>query len=378
MKKNEIKGLVDMDFLKKVSKLLKIAIPKLLGRETLSIALLSGLLVLRTVLSIYVSDINGSIVKAIVNKNLMKFIKQIITLALYSLPSAVVNSSLDYFNKLLGLYFRENLSKHFHHKYLNNMCFYQITNLDNRIQNPDQIFTNDIEKWAYSLANLYSNFSKPVLDIILFSRKLSETLGYEGPLLMIGWYFLSGILIKFVAPPFGKLTAIEQTLEGEFRACHTALITHSEEIAFYKGNKFEQKRMDETFNNLVSHINNIYSKKFSMGIIDSMLVKYGAVMTGYSILGLPVFGGRNFSKYQQVSDASVITKDYIRNSGLLINLAKAIGRIVVSYKDLQNLSGYTYLVNQLDVVIEDITKEKFIRTQVNEDLLKKYVGGTVS
>ena len=377
IKKHEVKGLVDMDFFKKLLKLLKISIPKLFGRETLGIALLSGLLVLRTVLSIYISDVNGSIVKAIVNRSLIKFIKQIVILGIYSVPSAIVNSSLDYFNKILGLYFRENLSKYFHSKYLTNMCFYQITNLDNRIQNPDQIFTNDIEKWAYSLASLYSNFSKPVLDLVLFSRKLSETLGYEGPLLMIAWYFLSGVLIKFIAPPFGKLTAIEQTLEGEFRACHSALITHSEEIAFYKGNRWEEKRVDETFNQLVNHINTIYSKKFYMGVIDSMLVKYGAVMTGYTILGLPVFGGTRYSKVANL-DASTITKDYIRNSSLLINLAKAIGRIVVSYKDLQNLSGYTYLVNTLDVVINDIQAEKFNRTQVNEELLKKFVGGTVN
>ena len=91
------------------------------------------------------------------------------------------------------------------------MCFYQITNLDNRINNPDQIFTNDIEKWAYSLSNLYQNFSKPILDIILFTRKLSETLGYEGPILMISWYLLSGFVMRFIAPPFGKLTAIEQS-----------------------------------------------------------------------------------------------------------------------------------------------------------------------
>jgi ATP-binding cassette subfamily D (ALD) protein 3 len=27
-----------------------------------------------------------------------------------------------------------------------------------------------------------------------------------------------------------------------------------------------------------------------MGILDSMLVKYGAVMIGYTVVGLPVFG----------------------------------------------------------------------------------------
>jgi ATP-binding cassette subfamily D (ALD) protein 3 len=29
-----------------------------------------------------------------------------------------------------------------------------------------------------------------------------------------------------------------------------------------------------------------------MGIYDSMLVKYGAVMIGYTVIGLPVFGPR--------------------------------------------------------------------------------------
>jgi len=89
------------------------------------------------------------------------------------------------------------------------MFYYKICNLDSRIQNPDQRLTQDLEKWSYSLASLYLNFTKPVLDIILFSRKLAELVGYEGPGLIFGWYFISAVVIKFISPPFGKLTAIE-------------------------------------------------------------------------------------------------------------------------------------------------------------------------
>lgn len=72
-----------------------------------------------------------------------------------------------------------------------------------------------------------------------------------------------------------------------------------------------------------------------MGIYDSMLVKYGAFMVGYTVLGLPVFGPRKDQYLKSIgSDPSQLTRDYIRNSSLLINLAKAIGRIVVSYKDV--------------------------------------------
>ena len=62
-----------------------------------------------------------------------------------------------------------------------------MTNLDQRIATPDQRLTTDIEKWANSLSNLYSNISKPLLDIILFSRKLNSLIGLEGPSYMIIW-----------------------------------------------------------------------------------------------------------------------------------------------------------------------------------------------
>ncbi len=70
-----------------------------------------------------------------------------------------------------------------------------------------------------------------------------------------------------------------------------------------------------------------------MGVFDSMLVKYGAFMVGYGVLGLPVFGSNAEEYSKRTGDnAGSMTKDYIRNSSLLINLAKAIGKLVISYK----------------------------------------------
>ena len=72
-----------------------------------------------------------------------------------------------------------------------------------------------------------------------------------------------------------------------------------------------------------------------MGVFDAMLVKYGAILVGYSIVGLPVFGPDREVYLKSIeSDPTLITRDYVRNSSLLINLAKAIGRIIVSYKEM--------------------------------------------
>lgn len=198
---------MDIHFLHKLIKLLKIAIPKLVGKETITILLLSILLVARTVLSIWVSDLKGSWVRAIVKRDLPGFTNKMIIMSLYSFPSAMVNSALTFYNNLLAIYFRKNITNHFHDEYLKSMCFYQITNLDTRITHPDQIFGVDIELWSSSVANLYSNISKPTLDLVLMVRKLSETMGYQGPILMCLWYVFSAVVLKYIAPPFGKLTA---------------------------------------------------------------------------------------------------------------------------------------------------------------------------
>lgn len=107
------------------------------------------------------------------------------------------------------------------------------------------------------------------------------------------------------------------------------------------------------------------NKKLYMGVFDSMLVKYGAFIVGYGVLGIPVFGS-NAQEYEQKvgNDASKMTRDYIRNSSLLINLAKAIGKLVISYKEIQNLAGYTTLIYEMKEVLSDLDRGKFIRTQV--------------
>lgn len=72
-----------------------------------------------------------------------------------------------------------------------------------------------------------------------------------------------------------------------------------------------------------------------MGAFDGMLVKYGAVLVGYTILGFPVFGPGSEAYLKSIGgDESKITRDYVSNSSLLINFSKAIGRLVISYKEI--------------------------------------------
>lgn len=215
------------------------------------------------------------------------------------------------------------------------------------------------------------NFAKPLLDIILFSKKLGNLVGPEGVALPFVWYGFSAVVLRYISPSFGKLFAVRQKLEGEYRGQHFDILNHSEEIAFYNGGNWEIKRITVTFQKLFDHCYDIMKKQFWMGIFDSMLVKYGSYYGGYLVLGMPVFGrgSENYIK-ETKGDTSRMTGDYVRNTSLLINLSKAIGKMIISYKELQNLAGYTSLMDELDEVLDDLQTGKYQRLMINPELVK--------
>jgi ATP-binding cassette subfamily D (ALD) protein 3 len=362
---------VDGKFFKRIRRLLKIAIPSWRSKEVMLLVSLTVAMVLRSLLSIQLADVNGTVVHGVIKIDRAKFLRGLATMIAYAIPSTTINSLLDYLNNRLALSFRDRLTKYYLERYIKDKFFYQICNLDDRIMNPDQRLTVDIQKWAVSLANLYSNFAKPLLDLILFSRKLKGLVGIEGIALPFVWFSMSSFLLRFISPSFGKLAAVEQKLEGEYRGQHFDILSHSEEIAFYNGGNWEIKRISTTFKKLYNHIVDIIGKRFWMGIFDSMLVKYGSYYGGYLVLGLPVFG-RNKKKYLKSTkgDKSKLTGDYVRNTSLLINLSKAIGKVIVSYKELQRLAGYTSLMDELEVVLDDLKEGKYQRTFINPELVK--------
>jgi ABC-type uncharacterized transport system fused permease/ATPase subunit len=69
-------------------------------------------------MSIWLADVNGKVVKTIVERNFKMFLYRVFHLMLFSIPSSAVNSGMDYFSKLLSVSFRERITEYFHQTYL--------------------------------------------------------------------------------------------------------------------------------------------------------------------------------------------------------------------------------------------------------------------
>ncbi|KAF0560725.1 ABC transporter transmembrane region 2-domain-containing protein [Gigaspora margarita] len=372
---------VDARFFAQIKKLMPICIPGLASKESALLISLALVLIARTWLDIWFSGFNGHVVKAIVSRDRKTFIAlAVVEFGFMMWPMSIVNNSLKLTISALSLAFRVRLTKYANKKYLKDIVFYKISNLDNRIQNVDQLLTQDIDKFAENLSHLYSDIAKPIVDMVLFAYKLGEAIGKEAPIYMIAYFLGSGLLLRAISPPFGKYTAIEQKLEGDFRFTHSRIITHSEEIAFYGGGEREQIVVNGSFDKIVKHIKKIYRLRFINGIFDSVLVKYCATMTAYYLLARPVFDPRYATEFMGKLDAdpTKIMEDYSRNSGYLVNLSQAVGRLILAGRDLTRFAGYTARVAELFEVLDDVNDGRYERTIVNKDANEANVSKVVS
>ncbi|TSK34871.1 ATP-binding cassette sub-family D member 3 [Bagarius yarrelli] len=294
----------------------------------------------------------------------IKQILKIMVPSVFCKEIALVNNFLKLGLNELKLCFRERLTKHLYEEYLKGYTYYKMGNLDNRIANADQLLTQDVEKFCNSVVDLYSNLSKPLLDIGLYIFKLTTAIGAQGPASMMAYLLISGLFLTRLRRPIGKMTVIEQKYEGEYRYVNSRLITNSEEIAFYNGNSREKQTIYSTFKKLVDHLHNFIFFRFSMGMVDSIIAKYLATVVGYLVVSRP-FLNQSHPRHLHSTHAELL-EDYYQSGRMLLRMSQALGRIVLAGREMTRLAGFTTRITELMKVLKELNMGKYERTMVSQ------------
>ncbi|XP_065176362.1 ATP-binding cassette sub-family D member 3-like [Sycon ciliatum] len=356
------KAAVDGVFFKRILRILKILVPRWFCAEAGYLGLVAAALIARTYCDVWMISNGTAIEASIIGRNLDLFKKNIFHFITAMPMIAIINTSLKFGLNELKLRFRSRLTRHLYQQYLQGFTYYKMSNLDNRIANADQLLTQDVEKFCNSIAELYSNVIKPILDIAIYFQKLAGSIGLQGPMIMLGYLAFSGMILTRLRRPVARMTVGEQRLEGEFRFVNSRLITNSEEIAFYQGNRRESITVHTVFDGLVDHLRSFIQFRFSMGFLDSVIAKYVATVVGYSVVSRPFLDLKD--PRHMHSSHSEIMKDYYKSGRMLVKMAEAIGRLVLAGREMTRLSGFTARVTQLMDVLDDLNRGVYQRTMV--------------
>ncbi|CAJ0841580.1 8661_t:CDS:10 [Entrophospora sp. SA101] len=289
---------VNAAFFASLKKLLKIVIPGLRSKEFWLLATHSGFLVFRTILSVYVAILDGRVVNALVRKNAKDFLTGIIWWMIVAIPATYTNSMLTFMQSKLAIQFRTRLTHHIHEKYLTDMTFYTIGNLDD------------------------------LLDVVIYYLELAKNVGGESLFALSLIVHTSSVVLRLLTPSFGEMVAEEQRLEGEFRFTHSRLIDNNEEVAFYSGHVIEKAILDRNYFALIKHINRIFRKRIFHGMMEDFIIKYFWGAMGLVLCSVPVF-----FKVPGVEKGDL---GFITNRRLLMSSSDAFGQLLDVFEDVKN------------------------------------------
>ncbi|KAK0245879.1 adrenoleukodystrophy protein [Armillaria nabsnona] len=360
---------VDSVFYQRLGAILRIVIPSIRSKEALLLVTHSSLLVLRTAISLYVAALDGRIVASLVRAQPLQFFLNILRWLCVAIPATWTNSWLSYVQNKLTIAYRTRLTNVIMQQYLGDedegahgKVYYKLSNLDDRIKNPDQMITHDIHKFSTHLAAIYANLAKPTLDVILYNYQLSQNVGAEGLLLLTVLVQSSAALLRYLTPPLGMYTALSAQLAGELRHTHSRLAEFSEEVAFLGGEETEKMLVEREYATVMKHENKVLNKRWWFGCIEEGIIKWLWGGFGMMICGIPIF-----IKLPGISNVDLggRTEGFVTNRRLLLSASDAIGRVMYSYKDLSELAGYTARVSLLLDTMKDIKKGKFEKALIS-------------
>ncbi|KAJ0960450.1 hypothetical protein J5N97_001732 [Dioscorea zingiberensis] len=330
--------------------------------------------VLRTALSNRLAKVQGFLFRAAFLNRVPVFVRLIVENLVLCFLQSTLFSTTKYLTGSLGLRFRKILTELIHVDYFENMVYYKISHVDDRINNPEQRIASDIPRFCTELSEIVQEDLTAVTDGLLYTWRLCSYASPKYVLWILAYVLGAGAAIKNFSPAFGRLMSKEQQLEGDYRQLHSRLRNHAESVAFYGGENRETFHICQQFNDLVRHMNLVHHNHWWFGMIQDFLLKYLGATVAVVLIIEPFFAG-NLKPDSSTLGRAEMLSNLRYHTSVIISLFQSLATLSINYRRLNRLSGYADRIRELMLVSRELSS-LHESSSLQNSASKKYITET--
>lgn len=210
-------------------------------------------------------------------KHFISLIKIFMILAAIYIVTKTINF---YLSRILTLRWRKWLTNYYLDMWLRNKAYYKEQFLTNKVDNPDQRISEDVNSFVTLFLELFFGIVNSFVTLISFivilwnlsgSLKLylfNHNIHLSGYLVWVSlaYAFIGTYLTFKIGRPLIKLDYLQQTREADFRFNLLKIREYSESIAFYHGEQIEKDKLNRNFNKIALNFLALSMREVKIGL----------------------------------------------------------------------------------------------------------------
>jgi ATP-binding cassette subfamily D (ALD) long-chain fatty acid import protein len=262
-----------------------------------------SLLLMRTVLTVKATQTNAYLLtRSIAQGSWKVWSRWVVSFGAWAVGATVVNSGLKHTEALIAIELRNGLTRAAHARYLAGKNFYRASVLRDApgLDGAEQRICADIAAFSREASNLYGHSFKPALEFVLSVVTAASEIGYGRPLALFATQICFAGALRSLTPSLGRMVAREAELEGKFRAAHSRLSAHAEEIAFLRGGDAERAILNSRLTALVT-AQRIHSLQRIRRTISETVGRFQGLLVGGIFIHIPFLAREDATEGDRIS-----------------------------------------------------------------------------
>jgi ABC-type uncharacterized transport system fused permease/ATPase subunit len=322
--------------------LIGILLPHLNGYPGLVLGTYAVSLMSRVLVTVKLADLTGELIACMGVRDWDGMFHGQVVFGLWCLVASGTTTMMKVLEKEVALTMRSILFNHLINHYLNQNLGY----LHQDLRDASARLTSDLNEFSQEATHVIGHFLKPVIDVVHLTLVMVRRAGARNVAIFYAFFAFADwsmrrIRQRALPKSLKELSSDGQRLESELRTRLARLDHYREQFALQGGTQVEKRSITKAFATLKRHLNQEIASYAVIDVISSYLVKYGGLMTAFSILTPSSY--LDPTKKQQR-----IVADFSASSSLLGHLAAAVKDLGDSVGMLPRVRGLSERVAELE------------------------------